>query len=136
MSKLYIIGDRESGILFVRTDPLQVVLVPEGNLEKYANASGLTADEVFAEVGLASKKVSEHVAGNTDEVPEAYNFVNNMIGKGATITDAEFCFISNIEGDGFDISRFAILPIGQAASELAMPMARDSVMVRELGGGN
>ena len=130
MSKLYIIGDRESGIIFVRTDPLQVVLVPEANLEKYADASGLSVDEVFAEIGLAGKAVGESVAGNSDEM----NFVSNMIGKGGTISDAEFCFISNIEGDDFDISRFSILPVGNAASELALPMARDSAMVRELGG--
>ena len=36
MSRIYVIGDKETGVLFVLLDPLRVALVPRAEIEAYA----------------------------------------------------------------------------------------------------
>lgn len=135
VKKLYMIGDKESGILFVRTDPVRIVHIPLSSITEYATNHRTTVDAVFAEIGAASKQVVDTVASATGP-DELYSFLEAMLKGGTTITDAAFCFISDIEGDGFDVSRYSVMPIGVSASELASGSASETLITSEVGGGS
>ena len=44
MSRVYVIGDKETGVLFVLLNPLRAAIVPLAEVEKYAGRHGKSTD--------------------------------------------------------------------------------------------
>jgi len=98
-ARLYVVGDRETGILIVATNPLQTVPIERAQIEAVAKDRNMTFDQAFgAFAGAAAKLILENddseVPASVPEVPAA---IEHQIAKGATISDADFCFIADID---------------------------------------
>lgn len=139
MSRMYTIGDREHGIMFIRTDPFRIIQIPIDRIEDYAEEIGSTTDEVFAR--LAGKfgdsgddtfstalsvgegwDISRFFTMPAGEREQAIRAVTEIDGDRwdvsrfftmpASKRPAEFCIVSDVDGDDWDISRFFTMPAG------------------------
>lgn len=120
---LYVIGSRKSGVLFVLTDPFRASIVTVDEIRMRAEATGKTFDDAFGEVaGIASKIVAENdfrdIPAQVPEIPEA---VGQWVTNGMTMSDADFCFISQIDLSGFTHRRNFYPPLEAALSTLVTP---------------
>lgn len=112
-TKIYVIGDKESGVLFLMTDPLRAAIVPWAEIEKYAKDHGLTAPVAFGKVA----KASQHMIIRSDfenepiEDPNVYAAFGTLIKRGSTVSDAEFCFISEVDPDKVKTLRDNFIPL-------------------------
>jgi hypothetical protein len=116
MGRMYVIGDRNTGVLFVKTDPLRAAIVPLQNIEAYANQSGITVDEAFARVARGAKSMiirsdGQGVPAATAQVFETFF---DLVNEGTVITDAAFCFIAEVENQDWSDRRYNCPPVGLA----------------------
>jgi len=111
----YAIGSRKSGILFVTTDPLQVSLVSPEEIQTNADAKGKSFDAAFGDYAAAARKISIEstidVPADVDAVPET---VGRRIADGVTMSDADFCFISDLDLSGLTHRRNFYAPVSAA----------------------
>ena len=59
MAKMYVIGDSEAGVLFIKTNPVRVALMPMANVLAYANAQpgdGEAIKQALGKVAGAAKR--------------------------------------------------------------------------------
>jgi hypothetical protein len=115
MPRLYAVGDRKSGVLFVRTEPFRAVMVDDQAIDSYAKTVGKDYDTVFGEIaGWATGFVAEIADGDNWDAKR--NFVDTQRAAG-TPTEADFCFVTDIaDGDDWDAKRnfVDIQPIARA----------------------
>jgi hypothetical protein len=119
MAKMYVIGDSEAGVLFIKTNPVRLALVPMANVLAYANAEpgdGEAIKQVLGKVAGAAKK-SIVLADVDDASPsgsdEAEDTIASIMSGGGAITDAEFCFIADVEDAEWSSRRFRCPPVEQ-----------------------
>lgn len=120
MSRFYVIGDKQTGIVMLVTDPLKATLVPLAAIQDYATKTGKTTDAVFGEVAAAVKKLIDpdrHIMPNPNQ--KTHDAVGAMIQTGSTITDAEFCFISELDIQDLGGYRGNFAPIEAVVSILS-----------------
>jgi hypothetical protein len=120
MAKLYVIGDRDSGVLFIKTEPLKLTHISKTTMEAYAAKNGTTYDTVFAQVASGAKAII-----NKSEMPQSiadldttYLAIGQLIGKGATLSDADFCFVANIDDTDWSTNRLTVPPLSSALADL------------------
>jgi|SRR5688572_18026772 hypothetical protein len=104
MAKMYVIGDSEAGVLFIKTNPVRLAMVPMANVLAYANAEpgdGAAIKQVLSKVAGAAKK---------SIIPADESDAEDAIGA---ITDAEFCFIADVEDSEWSSRRFRSVPVEQ-----------------------
>lgn len=116
----YAIGSRKSGILFVTTDPLRISIVSRDEIQRYADAHGKSFDAAFGEYAAAASRIIiqndlADLPADVAEVPEA---VGHQIAGGMTMSDADFCFISEIDLSGFSQRRNIYPPLAEAMASL------------------
>jgi len=58
MARLYVIGDKKTGVLFLKTDPLRSVIIPTAAIKAYAKAEKISFEEAFGRVGSVAKFVA------------------------------------------------------------------------------
>ncbi|MFM9865018.1 MAG: hypothetical protein ACKVRO_15570 [Micropepsaceae bacterium] len=97
--RLYVIGDKQTGVAFVTLDPLRASLVSLDEIKRYATDKGKTPDAVFGDIakaiqGFILKYDNNSVPSAVAPVPEA---IGALIAGGSTISDAEFCFVADIK---------------------------------------
>jgi len=119
--RLYVIGDRETGVLFVKTEPLRVAIIPKSEIETYATRSSITFDSAFANIAEGAKTLITRLDGNsaTADVPEIHAAFNAMIAAGTVISDAEFCLIGEVDNAGWVERRWNSRPIDPAVDILS-----------------
>jgi hypothetical protein len=115
MSKIYAIGDRENGILFIKTDPRRVIHIPRDQIESYAREAGCSVEQVFDDLaGVLAADGGSRFA-SIAEIGDAGWDVSRFFTMPAGGTDPEICAVSELGHDGWDISRFFTMPAGGAA---------------------
>jgi hypothetical protein len=96
MPRLYAVGDRKSGILFVRTEPFRAVMVDDQAIDSYAKTVGKDYDTVFGEIaGWATGFVAEIADGDNWDAKR--NFVDAQSAAGLVADIAK--------GDAWDAKR-------------------------------
>ena len=126
MAKLYTIGKKESGFLFVKTDPLRAVSISREEIDGYATQVGQSSDEIFGEIVAACKEIAETFGNASDGgmVPEDVAEFGALFASGTGTADAEFCLVADVPERGWQTSRWWNVPIGNALMDL-MPEGDD-----------
>jgi hypothetical protein len=124
MPRLYAVGDRKSGVLFVKTEPFRAVMVDEQAIDKYAKTVGKDYDTVFGEIaGWATGFIaSVDEKGSPDDSPAVPEAIAHRVSRGSALTDADFCFVANVSNDdAWDAKRnfVDIQPIALALDAIA-----------------
>ena len=119
MSRVHAIGDKETGVLFVLLDPLRVALVSRAEIEAYAVRHGIAPENAFGDVASAIHGLIRKTDGTVGPAYDDLVFftVSNLIASGKAITEAEFCFVSEVDKTAGDWKSFRngfmpILPAG------------------------
>jgi hypothetical protein len=99
MARLYVVGDRDTGVLFIKTDPLLVTHISKETIEAYATSHGVSFDNVFVQIAIGAKAMvnKSEKDQSLPDLETSYQAIGQLIGRGATISDAEFCFIADID---------------------------------------
>ena len=112
MSRLYVIGDKKTGVLFLKTDPLRSVIIPTNAIRAYAKAEKITFEEAFGRVGSVAKFLTNK-GSKSPKYPDSsplFKAVGDLIAGGETLSDADFCFVADLSAaasKGFDARRFS-----------------------------
>lgn len=112
MSRLYVIGDKKTGVLFLKTDPLRTVIIPTKAIQAYAKAEKISFDEAFGRVGSVAKFLTNK-GSKSPKYPDSsplFKAVGDLIAGGETLSDADFCFVADLSAaasKGFDAKRFS-----------------------------
>lgn len=112
MTRLYVIGDKKTGVLFVKTNPLRSVLIPAVAIRAHAKAEKVSYEEAFGRIGSMAKFVTNR-SSKAPKYPDnspMFQAVGDLIAGGETLTDADFCFVSDLADDaakGFSSKRFS-----------------------------
>lgn len=140
MAKLYAIGQKQSGVLFIKTDPLRAVSISVDEIAAYANQVGKTSDEIFGEVGAACKELVDSFgnAASGGPVPEEISAFGSLLTSGNS-SDVDFCFVTDVPDSGWEACRLWNVPIGNALLSL-IPDEREAgpkdLVEGALGAGN
>ena len=112
MGRLYVIGDKKSGVLFLKTEPLRSVIIPATAIRAYAKAEKISYEDAFGRVGSVAKFLTNKGAKSPkypDDSP-LFMAVGDLIAGGETLTDVDFCFAADLSAEvskGFSSSRFS-----------------------------
>lgn len=123
MAKIYVIGDKDEGILLVMLDPLRVALVSRKQIEKYQVNHGIkTYGEALSYVAAAIHGLIRKTDGSghegTDLDPNSQLSIQYLLSTGKMITNAEFCFLSEVDDKNWKTFRNGFLPIEPAIGTL------------------
>lgn len=123
MARLYIIGDHEAGVLFVKTDPLMLTQISKATIQAYASSHGKSYDDVLGQIAGGAKAAMNKTATSTTipDVDTSYDAVGKMIGMGTTLSDVQFCFATDIGSVDWASNRWTVPPISAALAQLKPP---------------
>lgn len=121
MARLYVIGDKKTGVLFLKTDPLRSVIIPSAAIRAYAKAEKVSFDEAFGRVGSVARFLTNKGA-KTPKYPDnspLFKAVGDLIAGGETLSDVDFCFVAELSAAasrGFSANRFSSARFPRPAS--------------------
>lgn len=132
MSRLYVIGDRETGVLFIKTEPLKLTHLSKATIESYAAQHGGTFDSVFAQIASGAKAIvnKTQVQQDIPDLDSSYQAIGGLIGKGAVLSDADFCFVADINDSDWSAKRSTVPPLSSVLADLN-PSTPPDVELRE-----
>ncbi|WP_374370919.1 hypothetical protein [Dongia sp.] len=128
------IGDPESGILFVKTSPLMTTHISKATIDAYASSHNETFASVFGKIAAGAKAIINKTATSQTipDVDTSYEAIGKMIGAGATVSDAQFCFVADINDADWKTYRSIVAPISKALGHLSPPASpEDFVQLRD-----
>lgn len=120
-ARMYVIGDREEGLILVKTNPLKLVTIPKTQIEAYARTNNKTYDEVFGLLAARTRKAVNLGQSNPPPLPDDDAFFESIgftVRNGGSVTEAEFCFIAEIDNTLYSSIRVRIDPIKTALHKL------------------
>jgi hypothetical protein len=128
MSKMYIIGDRESGVLFIKTDPLKLTNLSKATIQNYASSKGISYDQAFAQLASAAKAIinKTETAQSIADVDTSYQAIGQLIGKGAVLSDVDFCFVADVDDTDWSTKRGVVPPLSSVLSDLNPSLPADA----------
>jgi inactivated superfamily I helicase len=120
MSKLYVLGDRGSGVLFIKTDPLRLTHLSKATIDAYAHQKGLSYDTAFAAIAAGAKAIvnKTQTQPDTADLDSSYEAIGNLIGKGTVLSDVDFCFAAEIDDTDWSTHRGAVPPLSAVLADL------------------
>lgn len=123
MARLYIIGDQEAGVLFVKTDPLMLTHISKATIQAYASSHGKTFDDVLGQIAAGAKAAMNKTAVSTNipDLDTSYDAIGKLVGMGTVVSDVQFCFVTDIGNVDWLSGRWAVPPITTALSQLKPP---------------
>jgi hypothetical protein len=132
MSRLYVIGDRQTGVLFIKTEPLKLTHLSKATIEAYATQQGKTYDSVFAQIAAGAKAIvnKTEVQQAIPDLDTSYQAIGNLIGKGTVLSDADFCFVGDIDDSDWSAKRTTVPPLSSVLADLN-PSSPPDVALRE-----
>ena len=137
--RMYVIGDPDTGVLFVKTNPLRVALVPLKNIQRYANEDQISLEDAFGRVAKGSQGqiVTANGGDPNDDDPDdpALLVFKELATNGSVVSDALFCFIAEVDNDDWSTDRYRsspIVPVAKAIAPTNTPQNGDDVFEIEL----
>jgi hypothetical protein len=121
MSRIYVIGDRETGILMVKSNPVSVVSIPNSAIAEYAESEHTSVADIFSRLAVAGSKIARGYESNPvlPDSADIHAAVGMSVLLGQKVSDAEFCFVADIDDEKFDSGRFIVDPMQDALELLA-----------------
>ena len=120
-TRLYVIGDREKGAIFITIDPLRAAYISSEDIGKYAQSQGSDFDETFGRMAAAVKKLivelDDEKTANPEEVSSA---VGTTVESGYSVSDAEFCFVADLVNVNWQSMRIPHPPLVNFLHHLGM----------------
>jgi len=120
-ARMYVIGDREEGLILVKTNPLKLVTIPKAQIEAHANANGKSYDDIFGLLAARTRKAVNLGQSSPPPLPDDDAFFDSIgftVRNGGSVTEAEFCFIAEIDNTLYSSIRVRIDPIKTALHKL------------------
>lgn len=120
-ARMYVIGDREEGLILVKTNPLKLVTIPKAQIEAYASTNNKTYDDIFGLLAARTRKAVNLGQSNPPPLPDDDAFFESIgftVRNGGSVTEAEFCFIAEIDNTLYSSIRVRIDPIKTALHKL------------------
>jgi hypothetical protein len=119
-SKMYVIGTRETGVLFLRTEPLRAATISREEIERYAEARGLTFEAAFARVAESTRHATGRLDDDDDmaDVPDRLDTFRKSVERGAKISDAAFCYVAEVENQAWSARTYQSPTIERALRAL------------------
>lgn len=130
-SRVYIIGDRDTGIVVLMLNPLRAAMATRNDIATYAKKSGQTFDEAFGAIAGALKGLI--LKTDDSDVPETgkaqYQLVGDLVATGASIIEADFCFVSDVDSSQWKIARAGFIAIDPFVGALLDSVAGPDVTI-------
>ncbi|GLS31523.1 hypothetical protein SAMN04488498_102120 [Mesorhizobium albiziae] len=120
-AKMYVIGDRDSGIVMIKTNPVKIVRISRKAIEDYGQARKMSYDEVFGMLASRTKKIADLGKVSGASMPDDDAFFDSLgmaIAAGTTISEADFCFVADVDNDLYQSIRSRVEPIKGALAKL------------------
>jgi hypothetical protein len=113
MARVYVIGDNEEGVLLVMLSPLRAALVPKAEIDTYAAAHNKSPGEALSFVAAAIHGLIRKTdgSGRPDLDDASQLSIEYLLSTGKIITNAEFCFVSDVDDKDWVTFRNGFLPI-------------------------
>lgn len=114
MARVYVIGDNEEGVLLVMLNPLRAALVPKAEIDAYAAAHNKSPAEALSFVAAAIHGLIRKTdgSGSPPTLDTASQLsIEYLLSTGKIITNAEFCFVSEVDDKDWVTFRNGFLPI-------------------------
>jgi hypothetical protein len=129
MSRLYVIGDRQTGVLFIKTEPLKLTHLSKATIEAYATQRSKSYDSVFAEIAAGAKAIvnKTEVQQSIPDIDTSYQAIGNLIGKGTILSDADFCFVGDIDDSDWSATRTTVPPLSSVLADLTPATGSDQL---------
>jgi hypothetical protein len=112
--RFYVIGDKGSGVLFVKTNPFRAALVTDQVIQAYDAAhpgvDGYARIAAAAWTMIAEQDLNPGTGGN----PITAEGIEDMVASGVTLCQADFALAADIDDTGWDMNRMITMPIEQA----------------------
>jgi len=134
--RMYVIGDKEAGVLLVTLDPLRASLIPASEVKAYAaRREPMSENAAFAEVAAAVFKLIAVSDGKVDarDMPGAPAQFQAQIEHGAVISEAEFCFIADLVDTDWKTKRINHPPLEYALRHLVTKVQNIDAVTAEVG---
>jgi hypothetical protein len=122
-AKMYVIGDRETGIVMIKTNPVKIVRISRKAMEDYGRSRkpAMSYDDVFGMLAGRTKKIADLGKVSGTAMPDDDAFFDSLgmaIAAGTTISEADFCFVADIDNDLYQSMRVRVEPIKSALAKL------------------
>lgn len=113
-SHFFIVGKKGFGVLFIRTTPLRVASVSHETITAYeASHPGVDG---YARVAAAAKAMLVRQDGQPEAELDQVQIqgIEALVSGGAVVSEADFAFIGEVVGAGWDFNRMVLTPIEAA----------------------
>jgi hypothetical protein len=135
-TRLYVIGDKDHGAIFITLHPLRAAMVSSGDIDTYAAAQGTDFDTAFGDIAAAIKKLIITLDGGTapKDPPGVSAAIGTAIQNGYTVSDADFCFVADLVNVDWTSMRIPFPPLVNFLHHLGMgpdmnpPQALDAAL--------
>jgi hypothetical protein len=127
--RLYVIGDKETGVLFVTVDSqdnangVRVARVTNAAINAYAAQYQVSGPKVFRDVAGAIQKLilTGGVSPPASATPSIISSsAADAIMSGTTISDAEFCLIADLSDASWETYRQPFSPLSNVLNNLCV----------------
>lgn len=118
--KMYVLGKRGFGVLFVKTDPFRASIISDQAVQAY-EASNPAIGDGYAEIAAAAKGMIAEADGNASTTPMSVDErrgIKKLVSSGTTLTDLDFAFFTDIVNAGWDVSRKSYDPLEDALEQV------------------
>jgi hypothetical protein len=110
-SKLYIIGKKGDGVIFLRTEPLRVAQVTHETIVAYETSN--PGIDGYARIAAAAKGMLAGQDGEPDTSLDQVQIqgIEALIAGGAVVSEADFALVGDVVDTGWDDNRIIRMPI-------------------------
>lgn len=117
-NRIYVIGDKAIGVLFIRLEPLRVSLLSRTELLSDVNGDASRYDEVFGKMaGDAQMFINNcSVAESLTDEDAVYEAFATLIGRGTPISDTAFCFTGQMKPGKWESDRIPSVALDSVAN--------------------
>ena len=117
-SKLYVVGLKGSGVLFVNTNPFRASIVTDAEISRY-NAAQAGADGYARIAAAASSLIASNDPNWKLPIDMTYaKGVESLVASGVTICNADFALVADVTDQQLHAHRMIVMPIGDAINNL------------------
>lgn len=115
--RIYVIGERGSGVMFVKTNPFRATIVPDAEVAAYGAANGVDG---YAAAGAAAWRMIANTDGDAATVSDDASTLalQGMLAAGARVVTADFAFTGAVDDGDWEAERKIAEPLEDAFQRL------------------
>jgi hypothetical protein len=120
-ARMFVIGDSKTGLYLIKTNPVKIVRITKSTIEQYAQAQKKSYEDIFGLLAARTRQIINLAQFDPPTLPEDSEFFDTLgmtVSSGTTISDAEFCFVADIDNALYKSGRSKVGPIKDALTKL------------------